>query len=216
MSDFIDVEEVGAERADYSVVHVPGGRRERAKPPGRKSKLTPEVQALICRAIREGNFEKTAAALARVSVSTFEAWKARGIEARNLSCEGHPVPAREKPYLGFLEAIEEARAIAEAHNLQVHQDVAFGQTIKSRRVYLDGSVEEEYYRPDPRAIEWWMEHARQDTWGRKTAQVEHTGKDGGPISIEVEVSAREALAGKLRLVSDRLGVHQANEDREAS
>ncbi len=46
--------------------------------PGRPSKLTPEVQEKICRALRGGNFRSTAAWYAGISPRTLQAWMAEG------------------------------------------------------------------------------------------------------------------------------------------
>jgi hypothetical protein len=80
---------------------------------GRPSKLTPEVQALVCDAIRHGNFREAAAKAAGVTPRTLHEWMRKGREAD------------EGPYAAFLQAVHEAEAEAELNAV--------------RRIYLAGA-----------------------------------------------------------------------------
>lgn len=197
-----------------SLVHVeayedpeePNQRNRRGRPIGRPPKLTKELTVRICAAIREGNFQATAARLCGVPQSTYSSWKARGDEARAEVDAGRPITPREKPFLEFLEAIEEARAIAEARKVEALSRIAEGREVK-REVLLEEDGDRkllavEYHRPDPRALEFFLKASFRDTWG-KPEKVEHSGPGGGAIPVEVEVSARETLREKLKLVSER-------------
>ena len=68
---------------------------------GRPSKLTPDVEAKVCQAIRAGNYIETAAAYAGVSKDTLYAWLKRGASVRS------------GPYRHFSDAVSAALATAE-------------------------------------------------------------------------------------------------------
>ena len=72
---------------------------------GRPTKLTPEVQAKICEAIRAGNYIETAAAFAGIRKSTLYDWLRRGQRA------SHGL------YRSFSEAVEKAQADTEARDV---------------------------------------------------------------------------------------------------
>lgn len=70
-------------------------------PAGRPSKLTAKVQGEICRYIRQGVPQKTAANRAGVSESVFYKWKTRGNKAKS------------GRYFQFVEALKRANVDAE-------------------------------------------------------------------------------------------------------
>src|SRR5687767_5204258 len=78
-------------------------------PGGRPTKLNAEVQDAILDAVTVGNYRETAAAAAGISKVTLYNWIARGEEHANAEV----VPARERPYVEFLNALERAEAIGE-------------------------------------------------------------------------------------------------------
>lgn len=67
---------------------------------GRKTKLTPEVQAKVVRAIKAGNYAEVAARHAGIDIATYMRWKVKGEEGR-------------EPYRAFREAIHDAEAYAQ-------------------------------------------------------------------------------------------------------
>ena len=78
--------------------------------PGRRSKLTPERQRLICKALREGHFIETACQLGGIDKSTFFRW----VE------QGERQPSGEKSE--FCDAVKKAMADAERKAVdQVHK-----------------------------------------------------------------------------------------------
>lgn len=76
------------------------GRAPTGRPPGRPTKLTPELQAKVVKLVRAGNYAETAALSVGITVATWTSWCARGREG-------------EEPYAEFLAAIMRARAEAE-------------------------------------------------------------------------------------------------------
>ncbi|MEM7481072.1 MAG: hypothetical protein AAF481_07840 [Acidobacteriota bacterium] len=77
--------------------------------PGRRSKLTPEVQEKVVSAIRAGNYAAVAAAYAGIGESTFYAWLAKGREAKSGA------------YREFLEAVKRAESEAEVRAVAIVQ-----------------------------------------------------------------------------------------------
>lgn len=73
----------------------------KGRPTGRPSSLTPEVQDVIVKAVRAGNYRVTAAALAGVHRNTILNWVARGDEG-------------EEPFASFAVALEMAEAESES------------------------------------------------------------------------------------------------------
>jgi hypothetical protein len=75
---------------------------------GQPTKLTPEVQAEICRNLAGGVYVETACILAGVCKATFYNWRARG-------------EAGEQPYVDFLDATMRAEAQAETRAVALIQ-----------------------------------------------------------------------------------------------
>lgn len=95
----------------------------------RKAKLSPDIQAKIVGLIKAGNFSSTACALAGVSESTFYRWMDRGRGAKS------------GRYREFWEAVEQAKAFAEAKYLEVIQQVA----------------DDLHHKDRLKAATWWLE-----------------------------------------------------------
>jgi hypothetical protein len=86
-----------------------------AKPKrGRPSKLTPAVQAGICKAITEGLTYEQSAILNGISESTFYAWKANGEKAKS------------GRYVDFLDSIKVANIKARMVHLQRIEEASKG------------------------------------------------------------------------------------------
>ena len=79
---------------------------------GRKTKLTPEVQDLICQAIRAGNYARVAAAYAGITEATYYNWLKRGETAKS------------GLYFDFFEAVKKAEADAQTRNVAIIQQAA--------------------------------------------------------------------------------------------
>lgn len=68
---------------------------------GQPTKLTPETQERICQLIRAGNTVEVASEASGIAPATYYGWMQRGQD-------------KGQPYRGFREAVEKARAEAEA------------------------------------------------------------------------------------------------------
>lgn len=130
---------------------------------GRKTKLTPEVQEKIVKAIEDGNFDFIAAEAAGISKRTFFRWLARGeAESERLGKSGARPRKSERPFWHFWHAIKKAHATAE-----------------SIRVRIINNASEKNWQ----AAAWWLERKHSDRWSRKEKR-ELSGPDGGPIRTE--------------------------------
>lgn len=169
---------------------------------GRVPNLTPQVVSTIVDALLQGHYQETAAVLAGISDSTFQNWKARGVDARK-QLEADPtaeLPPAEVPFLEFLAVVEEARAHAEGHYLRTVRTMAEGGVVK--RTYTDPKTGEEvveFFQPSVPAATWWLERSFPHRWGRRPVEV--SGPDGG--AIEVNVTARERLASRIEEMAER-------------
>lgn len=128
---------------------------------GRKQEApTSEV---IVRALRVGAYVEDAAQSAGVAVATVYNWLARGEEHRDSNGK---TPAREKPYVEFLEAVEKARADAVVANLALVRKAA--------------------QRGSWQAAAWWLERTRPDKFGRRDRhEVDVSGKTESKVTIEI-------------------------------
>lgn len=132
---------------------------------GRHSKLTTETHNKIVTALKAGNYIETAARYAGVDPGTVHRWLQKGL-------------AEDAPdeYRDFREAVETARAEAEARNVALIQQAANAGTWQ--------------------AAAWYLERTASHRWGRKQT-VEVAGQGGGPVEIEVDTRALEAKVRSL-------------------
>jgi len=133
----------------------------------RPTKLDPERQATIITNLERGIPQETAARLAGLAPATLYAWKSRGEAALAAAMNALPdgadngqllakVPAAERPFVEFLEAVETARAEAE-----------MSYALVVRRAALGGDV---------RAAQWWLDRAYPERWAqRQTVAVRQEG-----------------------------------------
>jgi hypothetical protein len=129
-------------------------------------------------ALRGGNYQDTAVAYAGVGRSAYYTWLARGRKVRDGIEDDGLAPAEDSEdqmYLDFLGDVEKARADAKVRALALVQKAAFD----------DGAWQ---------AAAWFLERTAPQEFGRQT-RLEHTGKDGGPVELQANVSVDDlALA----------------------
>lgn len=130
---------------------------------GRKTKLTPSVREAICEAVEQGANVAMRCYNAGIVKQTYLNWIARGEKARAKEAKGEAVADEERPYLAFLDAIDDAKANYGVQLQQVIYSEALRDPVEARRE-LQRLYPEDYAPPAQR--------------------VEATGKDGGPVVHE--------------------------------
>lgn len=135
-----------------------------------KTKFTPDTRDKIIQALRGGNYRKVAAEYAGITYVTLRNWLL-------LAEDPHAPPE----YVEFLASVQKAEADAEV------ADIA-----RIRQASAEGSWQ---------AAAWIRERKNPDRWGRKDrAQLEITGADGGPISVQASLGADPAAIGALAAI----------------
>ena len=119
--------------------YVPDDDVDAAMTAGRKPKLTPEVQAAICQAIRAGNYNGVAANYAGIGESTFYLWMAQGEQAKS------------GPKLEFLEAIKKAESDAETRNVALIETAA-NQSWQAAAWWLERKHNERWGRKERQEV----------------------------------------------------------------
>lgn len=115
---------------------------------GRPSKLTDETHQTIVGAIQLGMYQEQAALMAGISRGTFFRWMERGLKGGNQNTR----------YREFRDAVEKARAEAEARKLRAIHIAADNGTWQ--------------------AAAWWLERSFPDRWGRRDkVEVTHITED---------------------------------------
>lgn len=156
-------------------------KKPKAKPKkqvGRKGLLTKELAETIAGYVRVGVYVEEACGAAGISRPTFYVWLERGRAERErvklMKAEG-PKPS-ERIYVEFLDMMEKAYDEATLRKVAV----------------ITKSAE----NGDWRAASWWLERTRPAKYGLK-AQVEHTGENGEPIKVQVEIGDLEEKVSRV-------------------
>jgi hypothetical protein len=139
---------------------------------GRKTRLTPEIQAQIVNALNSGNWQEVACEYAGIHVATYYRWLERGQEeiSRLETVEEAEPLEEETPYREFCEAVRKAQAVAEVQAVGL-----------IRKAAVEGSWQ---------AAGWYLERSHAKRWS-KVDKLEHTGKEGTPIQLNVSVADLE-------------------------
>jgi hypothetical protein len=145
---------------------------------GRKGLLTKELSETIAGYVRVGVYVEEACGAAGIARATFYQWLERGRAEREriklMKAEG-PKPS-ERIYVEFLDMME--RAYDEA-------------TLRKVAVITKSAESGDW-----RAASWWLERTRPAKYGLK-AQVEHTGENGEPIRVQVEIGDLEEKVSRV-------------------
>lgn len=123
----------------------------------RLTSLTPDIQERIVKLIEKGNYIEVACRACGICTATYYNWLARG-------------EAGEEPFLGFLEAIQDAEAIAETRMVETINKVASS---------------DEDNTGDWKAAMEYLGRKLPDRWGRKE-RIEHVGDKDKPINIKID------------------------------
>jgi hypothetical protein len=138
---------------------------------GRRTKLTPELQAELCKHVSEGLYLATACALVHIGETTVYRWLADA-EKQDASPD----------LVAFKDAVEQARAEAERLAVEViFTDFKGGVLIKESE-RPDGSVERQWTPPNGKLALEYLSRTRRDKY-QPVKAVELTGAGGGPVAL---------------------------------
>ena len=139
---------------------------------GRRSQLETNTEKIdrLYNYLRLGHYINQACAMAGLAESTFHYWRNLAEEITERIEEGDVdeggLSDGDLLLVDFLESVKRARAEAESFHLE-NIKAAGGESWQ--------------------ASAWWLERSFPERWGRKD-RVEVTGKDEGPLVVEVEFS----------------------------
>lgn len=138
------------------------------------------VGEAIVRSIRIGAFLEDAAEAAGVASSTVHSWIARGKEHA-----GGDVPAREQPYVEFLDEVTRARAASVVFNLALVRRAA---------------------AKDWRAGQWLLSVLRPERYSKSRIELEHSGSiETRPELVDLSELSDEELDELARLQAKARG-----------
>lgn len=157
----------------------PSRPRKPKKSRGRRSLLTPEVQAAIVKSLQAGVFQEMAAHSGGIEVCTYFSWLSRGRTEKERRESGGSPDRKESIYVNFVDAVSKARAMA------VTRAVASIQ-----KAGLDG---------DWKAFVWWLSHSYPEQYrrelpesGRRDGQLDYV-----PATFEVLPKNGEKIVTSL-------------------
>ena len=175
----------------------------------RPTKLTPDVQQKICTAIQGGNYIETAAAFAGINKSTLYLWLKRGgDELARVEKNGRlRIRVGEAIFVEFSNAVEEALAQSELHDVLIIQRAAAGYEVLVTKEAMDkdGDVHvlaTNSHEFDWRASAWRLERKFPDRWGRRE-RTELSGPGGGPIQMEHDYDIKDKLIARILGIAAR-------------
>ena len=105
---------------------------------GRPTKLTPDLQAAVCRHLASGCYVCTACELVGISEKTLSNWKQRGADG-------------EEPFVSFVQALKEAEAKAEERAVLLVQ-AAMPNDWKAAMTWLERKFPDRWSRNEKREI----------------------------------------------------------------
>jgi hypothetical protein len=168
--------------ASAGKLHAPNRKPKHAG--GRPSDYRAEYAEMAYKFTLLGATDKLLGEFFDVSEQTINSWKQK-----------HPK---------FLESIKRGKGMADATVAASLFHRANGYSHKAVKIFSsDGATFEheyiEHYPPDTTAAIFFLKNRRPDLW-RDRQQLEHTGKDGGPIEVE------KLSAADLRTMAEKRGL----------
>ncbi len=169
---------------------------------GRPTKLRPDIQRRIVKALEAGAYIETAAAMVGIGKTTFYDWLRRGAkELERLETEKDVDSSPEEtPYLVFHQAIEQAQAMAERRCLDVMDRAARGETQTVETVDASGQTVKKTtavrrYPPQWKAAAWRLERKFPERWGNRRSQPEETAP---PLTLAPEIDLAKLTLKELQ------------------
>lgn len=176
---------------------------------GRQSKLNDKLQKRIVALIGKGNTDQYTCDAVNISTSAFYEWLAIG----NAIIDDKPHSRKpetgedQKRFVDFVDAITRARAKANMRAVDAFRSGLLPSTVKEitteeyseTRVTAEGKSYEYKTKhtrttvrtspPEWRAGVQWLARRDKENWSER---IEATGKDGGAIDVEVDLTERLA------------------------
>lgn len=172
---------------------------------GRKTKLTPEKQEIIIKALRAGLSRERAAQLVQINDSTLFRWIERGRKQK------------KGIYCDFCKVLDYTEAEIELEALETIKRIGKGEQESTETKITTnekGEVTETVttkLSPDWRAIMTWLER-RFPQWRKKDLH-EITGEGGGPINYS-NLTEEELTKRLVELLVEQLPYLPLNEDQK--
>lgn len=133
---------------------------------GRPTKLTDQAREEICAALEIGASYTLAAEYAGVVYATFNNWMIRGEAAAAARERGEPIPAAERRFLQFFEAVRSSLANAGVSWLTVLNTAA---------------------KQEPQWAAWLLQRRFPDDYAQPRQPLEVSGPQGGPVQVHTIV-----------------------------
>lgn len=128
----------------------------------RRSKLTPELQARICKYIEEGYTIEQSCALSGIGVSTYYRWLEKGRKHK------------KGKYQEFWEATQTSEQIAEAKILQTILQTAKSDPLKN-------------IKGDWKAAAWYLERRKPKRWAKTEKLQQDIKADVKKTELQVDI-----------------------------
>jgi hypothetical protein len=175
-------------------------------PRGRPTKLNQVIDRVegqdvtvadtILKHLRRGSFLETAAGCAGIDRRTVQDWLKEGARLAALEMAGTLGPlskltAQQRRLLDFHHAAGQAMAESVATKVGVLDQLAQGGLpieVRTERVTAEGTVvtvRTERTLPDGQSARWMLERGPASSLYSQHSRLEVTGKDGGPIDVQV-------------------------------
>ena len=172
--------------------------------PGRRSKLTVELQKTIVDAISDGMTDKDAFTLAGIKSAAFYSWLKEGEVAqkgRKKEFSDAVVKARaafvEKHVRNIKRAAFETRETVHEHVKEVYRQDKDGKQVKVEEIR---EVRRDKHLPTWQASAWLLERRKAGEYGRRIIQ--HEGQEGGPIQFAQKPDMGELSSDEIRSLKE--------------
>jgi hypothetical protein len=139
-------------------------------PAGRPSKYKPEYNEQVYKLCLLGATDAEISDFLGIDEATFNRWK--------------------KDYPQLCESIKRGKEIADAEVAEKLYQRATGYNHPEDKIFLDKGEPVivptiKHYAPDTLAAMYWLNNRNPNRWKQKQ-EVEHTGKDGGPLVVLID------------------------------
>ena len=159
--DPVEVKEQGENKMKPRISKITGKpvrKRNYKTKTGRPTKATKEIKKQIERLAQKGFIDAEMAQFFDITQQTLDNWK--------------------KADPKFFGSIKKAKELPDAEVVQALFDRAKGYR------YLDEDGNEKRYPPDPVSMIFWLKNRQPKKW-RDNKSLEHTGKDGKDLTIQI-------------------------------